>query len=231
MTIHLQKDLELLKKELLGLGAMVEKALREAVLSLVDRRPDLAAIVMAEAADVDEKEVWIEEQCLKTLALHQPVAVDLRFIVGILKVNNDLERMGDLAVNIAKRSVKVVDLDPIKYPLEFPHMADLAREMVKKSLDALVRMDPTLAQEVLRTDDEVDAIQKKTFTLLQEVMRENPSTVEVSVHLLSICRYLERVADLSTNIAEDVIFMVEGITVRHQGAEFTRGKDPDSETD
>ncbi len=224
MMIHLQKDLELLKKELLGLGALVEKALREAVLSLVDRRPDLAATVVAEAHAVDDKEVWIEDLCLKILALHQPVAVDLRFIVGVLKVNNDLERLGDLAVNIAERSAQVINLDPLRQQLEFSHMADLARDMVKKSLDALVRMDSALALEVLKTDDEVDAIMEKMFTVLQGVMREDPSTVTVSVHLLSICRHLERVADLATNIAEDVIFMVDGKTVRHQGGGIKTGK-------
>jgi phosphate transport system protein len=224
MTIHLQKDLELLKKELLGLGALVERALREAVLSLVDRRSELAATVVAEAHAVDDKEVWIEDLCLKILALHQPVAVDLRFIVGILKVNNDLERLGDLAVNIARRSAQVIDLDPLSQPLQFSRMADVARDMVKKSLDALVTMDSALAFEVLRTDDKGDEIMEKMFALLQGVMREDSSTVEVSVHLLSICRHLERVADLATNIAEDVIFMVDGRTVRHMGGAIKTGK-------
>ena len=149
------------------------------------------------------------------MALHHPVATDLRFIISVLKVNNDLERMGDLAANIAERSIYLATHEPLRTVLNFNRMVDGVREMVRKSLDALIRTDTNLARLVLTMDDEIDALNREMYTKLQNIMREDPESVDRAVHTLSVSRYLERIADLSTNIAEDVVFMVEGESIRH----------------
>ncbi|MBL4865372.1 MAG: phosphate signaling complex protein PhoU [Pseudomonadales bacterium] len=217
MSLHLQRDLDQLKKEILQLGSMVETAINNAILALNDRRPELAENVFSEEILIDEKEVLIEEDCLKILALHQPVAVDLRFIVVVLKVNNDLERMGDFAVNVAKRAVFLSSQNPIPYPPEFTDkMSKSIRTMVHNSLDALVKLDVDLARNVIAMDDVVDDVNRQMYVELQALMENDSSTIERAIGLLSTSRYLERIADLATNIAEDVIFMVEGEVVRHQ---------------
>jgi phosphate transport system protein len=215
MSIHLQKDLEHLDKELLILSSMVEDASNKAILALVDRRLDLARQVMREDDRINHREVLIEEECLKMLALHQPVAADLRFIVAVLKVNNDLERMGDLAVNIAERAAYLATQEPLQVSLDFPKMAEGVREMVRESLDALSNMNPRLARHVLTMDDEIDEANRGMFDILQELMHRDPSTIERAVHLLSASRHLERIADLATNIAQDVVYMSEGRLIRH----------------
>jgi phosphate transport system protein len=218
MSKHLQKDLDRLKKEILQLGNMVECAINNAILSLNDRRPDLAEIVIESEVLVDEKEVLIEEDCLKILALHQPVAMDLRFIVVVLKVNNDLERMGDLAVNIAKRAIFLSSEKPIPSPVEFAEvMSARIRTMVRNSLDAMVDLDVDLARRVIAMDNEVDDINRQMYVEFQNQVESDPATIKRALGLLSTSRYLERIADLATNIAEDVIFMVEGEVIRHQG--------------
>ena len=201
MGKHLQRDLDHIKKELLAIGVMVEIALNNAIESLVKRYPKLTE--------------EIEEECLKVLALHHPVATALRFIISVLKVNNDLERMGDLAANIAERSIYLATHEPLRTVLNFNRMVDGVREMVRKSLDALIRTDTNLARLVLTMDDEIDALNREMYTKLQNIMREDPESVDRAVHTLSVSRYLERIADLSTNIAEDVVFMVEGESIRH----------------
>ena len=223
MSIHLQKDLEHLDKELLILSSMVEDATNRAMLALVDRRLDLARQVMREDDRINHREVLIEEECLKMLALHQPVAADLRFIVAVLKVNNDLERMGDLAVNIAERAAYLATQEPLQVSLDFPKMAEGVRDMVRKSLDALSNMNPRLARHVLSMDDEIDEANRKMFDILQELMHRNPSTIERAVHLLSASRYLERIADLATNIAQDVVYMSEGRLIRHLTEDDLKG--------
>ena len=215
MSIHLQKDLEHLDKELLILSSMVEDATNKAILALVDRRLDLARQVMREDDRINHREVLIEEECLKMLALHQPVAADLRFIVAVLKVNNDLERMGDLAVNIAERAAYLATQEPLQVSLDFPKMAEGVRDMVRESLDALSNMNPRLARHVLTMDDEIDEANRGMFDILQELMHRDPSTIERAVHLLSASRHLERIADLATNIAQDVVYMSEGRLIRH----------------
>ena len=170
---------------------------------------------MREDDRINHREVLIEEECLKILALHQPVAADLRFIVVVLKVNNDLERMGDLAVNIAERAAYLATQEPLKVSLDFPKMAEGVRNMVRESLDALSNMNPRLAQHVLTMDDEIDEANRGMFNILQELMHRDPSTIERAVHLLSASRYLERIADLATNIAQDVVYMSEGRLIRH----------------
>ena len=223
MSIHLQKDLEHLDKELLILSSMVEDATNRAMLALVDRRLDLARQVMREDDRINHREVLIEEECLKMLALHQPVAADLRFIVAVLKVNNDLERMGDLAVNIAERAAYLTTQEPLQVSLDFPKMAEGVRDMVRKSLDALSNMNPRLARHVLSMDDEIDEANRKMFDILQELMHRDSSTIERAVHLLSASRYLERIADLATNIAQDVVYMSEGRLIRHLTEDDLKG--------
>ena len=219
----LQKDLEHLDKELLILSSMVEDATNRAMLALVDRRLDLARQVMREDDRINHREVLIEEECLKMLALHQPVAADLRFIVAVLKVNNDLERMGDLAVNIAERAAYLATQEPLQVSLDFPKMAEGVRDMVRKSLDALSNMNPRLARHVLSMDDEIDEANRKMFDILQELMHRDSSTIERAVHLLSASRYLERIADLATNIAQDVVYMSEGRLIRHLTEDDLKG--------
>jgi phosphate transport system protein len=217
MSLHLQRDLNNLKKELLQLGDLVENAINNSLIALNDRRPSLAEAVIKEEKLVDEKEVHIEEECLKILALHQPVAMDLRFIVVVLKVNNDLERMGDMAANIAERSLFVSSEDPIPCLREFTEvMPSCIRTMVKNSLDAMVKLDLEMAREVIEMDNTVDEINRQMYGSFQQQVVADPNTTKRALALLSVSRYLERIADLATNIAEDVIFMVEGEVIRHQ---------------
>jgi phosphate transport system protein len=219
MTKHLQHDLDDLKKDILTMGSMVEDATNKAIGSLVQRRPELADEVLAGDESIDRKELAIEDKCLKMLALHQPVAGDLRFIVGCIKVNNDLERMGDHAQNIAERASFLATHPPIAVQIDFQRMVSKVKSMVTRSLDALVTLDSKLARSVCREDDEVDAYNRQMFDELQSLMRRDPNTIERAVHTLSVVRHLERIADLATNIAEDVVFMVEGETIRHQPAQ------------
>ena len=217
MTIHLQRDLQELRKELLLLGTMVETTINQAIVSLNSRRPELADKVLANGDLIDEKEVFIEESCLKILALHQPVAIDLRFIVVALKVNNDLERMGDFAENIAERAKFLSSQESIPLPSDFSNiMSQQLRDMIRMALDSLVNLDVAQARQVMKMDKVVDDINRNMYGELQKLMMADGSTVERAIHYLSSSRYMERIGDLATNIAEDVIFMVEGRVVRHQ---------------
>ena len=217
MSHHLQRDLEALKKAILQLGNMVEVSINKAITSLVERRPELAKEVFVDELAIDDKEVSIEEECLKILALHQPVAVDLRFLVVVLKVNNDLERMGDFAVNVAKRSIDLSSQEPISCPEGFTEIIPKTiKTMVHNSLTALVDFDVQMAREVISMDQAVDDVNKDMYIQLQALMKKKPETVERAVALLSCSRYLERIADLTTNIAEEVVFMVDGEVIRHQ---------------
>ena len=216
MTKHLVRDLEVLKKEILGIGALVEDAIHMATSALLDRRPEFAEAVIHGDVEIDTREVAIEEECLKILALHQPVAFDLRFIITVLKVNNDLERMGDLAVNIAERAGYLSQHPPLDRPRGFNRMVEQVRAMVDKSLNALVEQDTDLAHEVLRADDEVDATHREMFSHMQAAMTADPANIVRATHLLSASRNLERIADQATNIAEDVLFMVDGEIIRHR---------------
>lgn len=195
---------------------MVEVAINDAILALKNRRTDLAEKVIEREEEINEKEVFIEEECLKILALHQPVAVDLRFIVVTLKVNNDLERMGDFALNIAERAISLAEEDPIPTLPEFIEVVpETIRTMVRLTLDSLVKLDVDMAREVIEMDDIIDDINRKMYGQLQEVMMQDPNTIERAIQVLSTSRYMERIADLATNIAEDVIFMVDAKVVRH----------------
>jgi phosphate transport system protein len=220
MAKHLHTDLNHLKEQSLALAAEVEDSVRMAVKSLQERDPSLASRVIDYDHTIDKKEVALEEDCLKILALHQPVAIDLRLVVAILKLNNDLERIGDLAVNIAERAQFLSSREPVPIPMNFEGMAETARDMLRKALDALVNMDIKLAREVLAADDEVDAINREMFVQVQNGIREQPEQTECLIHLLSAARHLERVADHATNIAEDVIYMVDGEIVRHRAENY-----------
>lgn len=216
MSVHLQRDLDRLKREILTLGEMVESATNNAMLALNNRLPELAESVIEAENAIDVKEVLIEEACLKILALHQPVAIDLRFIVLVLKVNNDLERMGDFAANVAARAISLSNEAPIPFPTDFSQtMPSRIRTMVHNSLDALVKLDVVLAREVIEMDNKVDAINRQMYVELQTLMESDSSTIKRAIELLSTSRYLERIADLATNIAEEVVFLVEGEVIRH----------------
>jgi phosphate transport system protein len=216
----MKNEIEKLKKKLLALSSQVEEQLWQAVKSVKNRDEKLARQVIDSDTRIDREEVDIEEECLKILALHQPVAIDLRFIVTALKINNDLERIADLAVNIAERSEFLTNHDPVDAPFDFDLMAEKAQQMLRKSIDALVNIDVSLAYEACEMDDEVDAINKAMYDLVKQSILKHPEHIESLIHLLSISRHLERIGDHATNIAEDVIYMAEGRIVRHKTEEY-----------
>ena len=216
MSAHLKKEIEHLKKELLTLCGMVEEHLWQAVKSIKKRDVNLAQEVIDGDIDIDQMEVKVEEECLKILALYQPVAIDLRFIITALKINSDLERIGDLAVNIAERSLFLSTQKPVDMPFDFELMAEKTQAMLKKSLDALVNLDSALAKEVCGADDEIDSMNRKMYDQVKKQTKQDPENIEILIHLLSISRHLERIADHATNIAEDVIYMIKGDIVRHK---------------
>ena len=230
MPRHLQRDLDLLKKKLLNLGTLVEEAINEAIQALVHRRPELAESVIDKDRQVDYLEVEIEEDCLKILALHQPVAKDLRFIVAALKVNNDLERMGDLAANIAKRATYLSRKPPLGEELGLQQMAEKVHAMVRNSLESVVTLDTELAESILRADDEVDDCHAAMYKIISRIMNNDPRAIKRAIHYLSASRYLERIADLATNIAEDLIFMVSGEVIRHKFDSVPDDEDQDDES-
>lgn len=220
MSVHAVRAIEQLKKHVLQLGTRVEEALRQAVEALETRDFELAIRVTEGDREIDQMEVDVEEDCLKLLALFQPVAADLRFIVAVLKINNDLERVGDLAVNIAERAAFLAQQKPVNLPFDFKSMTEKAQWMLKQSIDALVNSDPERAWGVIAADDQVDAMNREMYALVQERIRENVDEMNSLIHMLSISRHLERVADQATNIAEDVIYMVEGEIVRHRVEQY-----------
>jgi phosphate transport system protein len=220
MAMHLMREIENLKREILTLGACVEDRVREATLAIENRDAALARSIVEKDVEIDDTEVKVEETCLKILALHQPVAIDLRFIIAVLKINNDLERIGDLAVNIAERAEFLANRPPVKVRLDFVGMAHGAQAMVTKSLDALVNMSTKLASEVCDSDNEIDAANRKMYVDIQQAIREVPDQIESLIHLLSVSRHLERIADHATNIAEDVIYMIDGQIVRHHAERY-----------
>jgi phosphate transport system protein len=215
MSVHLQREIERLKKGILALCAIVEDQVQMAVRALLERDTNLAHNVEKRDKDIDHREVEVEEDCLKILALHQPVAIDLRFIVAAMKINNDLERIGDLAVNIARKATAISALPPGEIPFDLESMSDKTQLMLRGCLDALVNMDTEGANEVCARDDEIDRMKHDLRLKAQEMIRANPSHVEFFLNLLAVSRNLERIADLATNIAEGVIYMAEGRIVRH----------------
>jgi phosphate transport system protein len=214
--MHLQYEIEQLKNKLLTLVVTAKVAVEKAVKSVDERDAALAQSVVDGDFDIDRAEVDLEEDCLKILALYQPVATDLRMIVSVLKMNSDIERVGDLAVNIAERALFLCSNKPVEAPSDLAEMRAKALAMLTRSLDSLVRMDPQCAREVRAADDEVDALNRKLFQEFAAAVRRNPDNVESLLCYLSVGRHLERIADYATNIAEDVIYLMEGEIVRHK---------------
>jgi phosphate transport system protein len=219
MSVHLQREFNNLKKQVLSLSALVEDQVETAVRALMDRDEELARQVEARDAEIDHREVEVEEECLKTLALYQPVANDLRFVVAALKINNDLERIGDLAVNVARKVLHVAQEEPFEIPFDLPGMWQKTQGMLRDSIDALVNLDGPLANKVCARDSEVDAMKRDNRRKAEAVLRQDPRRTPVILNLMAVSRNLERIADHATNIAEDVIYLVEGRIIRHGGGE------------
>ncbi len=215
MSKHLRRELDKIKKKMLSLGALVEERARMAVKAVESRDGDIAEKIINSDWEIDEMEVEIEEECLKILALYQPVAVDLRLLVATIKINNDLERIGDEAVNIAERLQVVAKRPPLEFVFDYTPMAEKVLAMLKMSLDALVNLDVDLAYKVIFMDDEVDDIQVQAYQRIKQTIKQHPDRVSYLVNLLLISRHLERLADHSTNVAEEVIHLIEGEIVRH----------------
>ncbi len=220
MTSLIHKEIEKLKQRILELVAHVEENVRMSVSSLENFDADLAEKVILADLTVDELEVDIEEDCLKILALFQPVATDLRFIIAVLKINNDLERISDLAVNIAERARYLVTRKRISVAFDFPEMAEKVQDMLRTSINALVRLDSKMAYGVCKSDDEVDALHREMYLIVQNHIMAHPEDMGEIMHYLSISRHLERIADHATNIAEDIIYMIKGEIVRHRVEDF-----------
>ncbi len=215
MTKHFHNELEKIKKMILSLGATVEERVHLAIESILNNQIELAQKVIDTDYEIDALEVEVEEEILKVMALYQPVAVDLRFLVAVLKINNELERIGDQAVNIAQR-MKVLAKEPrAEFFFDYSQMADITKSMLKKSLDALVNIDVELAADILKLDDEVDRLRSEAYDIIKRVIAEKPKQAGFLINLLLVSRHLERLADHTTNIAEEVIYMVEGEIVRH----------------
>lgn len=215
MTVRVQKDIEKLKQRLLEMGLVIEEVFSKAVRCVQKRDITLAREIIEGDRAVDIAEVDLEEECLKTLALYQPVAADLRLIVAVMKINNDLERIGDLAVNIAERILTLSQRQDVELPFDFNRMSSVVRDMLKKSIDSLVKLDKQKAREVLACDEEIDSIHRAMYSTASENMRQSPNKIEYLLNAIAISRYLERIADHITNIAEDVIYLIEGEIVRH----------------
>jgi phosphate transport system protein len=216
MSKHLRNDLEKIEKHLLHLAGHVEQAVRRAMEALRERRVGLAQEVIAGDIEIDRREVELEEECLKVLALHQPVAHDLRFTAACLKIDNDLERIGDLAANIAKRAVSLAETSAMPIPSSIDGMVETVLEMLRDSMDCFVKGDVELARYVLARDDRVDGWNSETISGLVRSMSDGTTTIDQGLLLISVSKGLERIADHTTNIAEDVIYLVEGEIVRHQ---------------
>jgi phosphate transport system protein len=212
---HFEEDLQAVKQRLLTMGALVEDRVHQAVRALIERRTDLADRIIAGDQEVNDLQIEIDDRCLKLLALQQPMASDLRLITAAMKINADLERIGDQAVNIAENALKVLVHPPLKPLMDIPRMAELAETMTRDALDSFVRRDSALARSVLARDDEVDQLKDQVFRVLLTYMMADPGTIERALGLILVSRNLERIADHATNIAEDVVFVVEAKDVRH----------------
>jgi phosphate transport system protein len=216
---HFEEELQALKNRLLNMGALVEERVHDATHALIERRLDTAQRIITSDQDVNELQIEIDERCLRLLALQQPMASDLRLITAAMKINADLERIGDQAVNIAEQAVRILAHPPLKPIIDLPRMAEIAERMTRESLDAFVRKDATLARAILTRDDEVDQLKDQVFRVLLTYMMADPGTIERALGLILVSRHLERIADHATNIAEDVIFVVEAKDVRHHHEE------------
>jgi phosphate transport system protein len=216
---HFQEELEQLKTRLLEMGGLAEEQVRLAVKALMDRDRELIEVALHGDDPLNKLHIEIDGRCFTLLALHQPMAVDLRAIVAAVKINTDLERVGDLAINIAEAARRYAQHAPVKKLIDIPRMASIAQMMLRDSLDAFVRQNTDLAQQVLNKDDELDDLKTQIFRELLTYMLQDQSTIEPALDLILISRHLERIGDHATNIAEDVIFIVSARDVRHHAGE------------
>ena len=216
---HFQEELDVLKSRLLEMGGLAEQRVRRAVQGLAEREHDLIESVLIGDEPINALQLEIDDRCLKLLALHQPMATDLRAVMAAVKINTDLERVGDLAVNIAEAAKRYAMHPPVKKLIDIPKMADLAQAMLRDALDSYVKRDMALARQVLHQDDSLDALKTQIFRELLSFMLKDPSTSEAALDLILVSRHLERIGDHATNIAEDVIFMVSARDVRHNAPE------------
>ncbi len=214
---HFQQELAALKEQMLRMGGLAEERVHTAVTALVERDADALGAVQAGDEPINALHIEIDGRAFALLALQQPMAIDLRTILAAAKINTDLERVGDLAVNIAQAASRYLQCPPVKALVDLPRMAEIAESMLRDALDAFVRLDMPLARAVLERDDRLDALKDQVFRELLTHMMENPAKIEPSLDLILISRHLERVGDHATNIAEDVIFMVSALDVRHAG--------------
>ena len=217
--IHFREELDELQRQLLEMAGLVESAIHQSIDALVKRDEQAAKEVLWKEALINQKDLEIDEFATRLLALYQPMARDMRFLTAVIKMNGDLERMGDLAVNITQRALSLMHDAPVKPLVDIPRMANLAEAMVRNSLDALVKRDEALARSVLLSDDEVDRLRDAVYKELVAFMQEERTTIPRAVDLMFIAHNLERVADHATNIAEDVLFLMKGIDVRHHAEE------------
>jgi phosphate transport system protein len=213
--LHFREELEELQSKLLEMGGLVEAAIHNSVNALVERDEDKAKEVLWAEAQINQKEIEIDDLATRLLALFQPMARDLRFLTSVIKMNSDLERMGDLAVNITEGALRLMSEPSVKPLIDIPRIAGLAESMVHRALDAFAKRDAELARQVLLADDEVDRLRDAVYEELLQFMQEERTTINRSVTLMFIAHNLERIADHATNIAEDVLFLVKGIDVRH----------------
>lgn len=209
------KEIVDVKAQVLNLGTLVEENLYLAVKSVEDQSSKMANDVIKKDEEIDTAEIELEEEILKLLALHQPLATDLRYLIAVLKVNDELERIGDLAVNIAERTISLVQTKPMNMPFDFGSMSSRVCEMLKKSLDALIHLNRNDAIEVFELDDEVDKIHASMYRLLKDGIKQDIENIDALIHYLSISRHLERIADHAESIAEDIIYLIDGEIVRH----------------
>lgn len=224
MERHFEREIDSLKEQLLLMGGRAEQLVRKGIASLVRRDPELARETLDDDRQIDRLEIEIEERCIRLFALQQPLATDLRFIMAALKISNDLERVGDHGVNIAQSTIRLVEQPQLKPLVDIPRMADLATAMLNDALDAFVRRDSESARRLCRKDDEVDQLNRQVFRELISYMIESPSTISRAMELILVARNLERVADLATNIAEEVVFIHEARIIKHH-AEEQAGED------
>jgi phosphate transport system protein len=217
MAKHYSEQLAGVREMVLRMGGLAEQMTSRVIQALVQRDAGLLPDVLTMESRVNQLHIEIDEACIELIALRQPAAVDLRFIAAAMKINTDMERIGDQAINIVERAEVLLTVPPLKPLIDIPRMADIAQEMLKASLDAFVNGDDALALETIRRDDEVDQLKDQVFRELLTYMMADPSTIPRAMELILVSRHLERIGDHATNICEDVIFMVKGKDVRHQG--------------
>ncbi len=222
---HFQDELDLLKERLLKMGGLAEERVRESVRALIDRDDAALDAVLRGDEPINDLHMEVDDRCFKLLALHQPMAADLRVIVAAVKINTDLERVGDLAINIAEAGKRYLQHAPVKPLIDIPRMGELAQKMLRDALDAFVRRDMPLAEAVLAADDTLDALKTQIFRELLTYMLQNPETIEPALDLILISRHLERIGDHATNVAEDVIFILSAKDVRHHQSDSSKSND------